>query len=152
MNTTGRADWRDYSKHLTAQQFDELTQQQARFGLPADEANLVDQAREHAEANRRDAERFGHVAAPAGAQRVTHWELDERHGGWCREFELPAQRHGRVVVGVEGVQYPDASVRAFVTVDGDDGELLGAADARQVAALLCEAAEVVERLTSESGG
>lgn len=137
--------WRDLAAELTADQVAELTleEQQLKGYANADLA-LFDIARDHADANRADAQ-FAHIHAPAGVK-AYHWQ--QHPAGWRREIETPSQtRHG-VTVWVSGWQHADGRVEAGVSVDTNPGaDAIGSRQAREVAALVAAAADHADHLT-----
>ena len=136
--------WRDLAADLTADQVKELTleEQQLKGYANADLA-LFDMARGHADANRADAQ-FAHIHAPAGV-RVFHWQPSP--DGWRREVEGTTRTAHGVSAWVSGWQYSDGRVEGLVGIDAQAhaGELT-AAQAREVAAMMVEAAAEAEGL------
>jgi hypothetical protein len=144
--------WGDLSDQLTPAQIEMLERFEGTAAAPDAEAiaeTLLGEAREHASRNLVDNIEFGHLAPPAGAAKLFHWDngtyfLDE----WSREFE-GARRTigttlGKFTISIGGVQRQDGRVTRYLTIDGDD--VLDSDDARQLAAALIEAADELERL------
>ncbi|OLP00209.1 hypothetical protein BVU76_21715 [Mycolicibacterium porcinum] len=138
--------WRDLADQLTTEQRERLEQMERAYTPASADAvawMLLDHARDHARDNLVDAMRFGHVARPAGATYVWHWEQDE-HGQWFRQFEGTGRKIGGFSVSIDGRQYPDGSVFRTIAVQGDDREEFDLAGARQFAAELIAAADEIE--------
>jgi hypothetical protein len=87
---------------------------------------------------------FGHVAGRADATRVFHWEADGDE--WTRHFDGTEHAAGSANVYIAGWQSPDGSAERRVSVGQGDADELTADAARQLAALLVEAANELDRL------
>ena len=150
MITYENTDWRHFTDQLTAQQVEDLTAMEQAWGSqPGGADQLVAQARQHVEGNRNDA-RFAHIPAPAAAVRVYHWQLHTDHG-WRRAFEGRDWNLSGASVWIEGHQYVDCSATAQVFIETDSTvEPLNGDAARRLAAVLCEAAEEVDRCTGDA--
>jgi hypothetical protein len=119
-----------------------------RFARPLDEARIAKlEAAEDAYEAEIDAAqiRLAHVAAPAGARTVDDWLLvgDE----WQRVLDGPRIGRG---VHVDGVQSVDGAVAWAVRVGPDHVEDLSAAQARELARALQDAAVELDRLTGDA--
>lgn len=147
--------WRDLADQLTAEQIAELEYCE-RAQIPPE----VDQPQGHLNYARAMAQRNLAQAVCAGipvpAEAVGEpcgWE--EWGVRWGRMYTAAPERTGRRKTGgdrrplwtvsVQGVQFDDCSVERSVTASVDDGPLT-AADARQFAAALIEAAADLEAL------
>ena len=160
MNTTGTTQtWHDLAGDLMAWQVQGLERSQAdRVAGKLDHMSdaqfagfLLDRALGYARGNAADRERFGDVPVPAGDWRVWHWVADEHPAGWARELESSTDRAvGGVEVGLQGWQFPDGRVEATVAVSVDDldglQQTLTAAEARELAEVIAQAADEVDRL------
>jgi hypothetical protein len=111
---------------------------------------------------RMDAERFGHLPAPAGAVKVEHWEEDDGTGRWVRQFsgassvvERPVPQFPNfpysVEVAIEGVQHEDGRVERYAHIFSE-GTQFTAEDARQLAGALIDAAAELDRLAGGDAG
>lgn len=147
--------WRDLADQLTTDQVTFLEQFEATaLSDPASVAeHLLAEARDRARHNLEDAARFGHLAMPAGAVKMWHWE-DDGEGRWSRMFDGTRRGFGldrtgvaanRVDVFIDGVQYADGSIVRKINVYSDSGELT-ADEARALATAFVEAADELERL------
>ena len=84
---------------------------------------------------------------PAGATDCSGWEKNLKRDGWSRSLVWRDFGGGVVSVGIDGRQQCDGSYTRRISLWGveDGGELTGA-QAREAAALLIEAADVLELL------
>jgi hypothetical protein len=154
--TTTTTGWRDVADRLTAHQVAQLARREASHrdtagGVdPAVAAMLLADAVEHAEANTRDRERFGHIPEPAAAlDYLGHWEHNPDRG-WYRCFEAWGWRVGPVFGYVAGEQRTDGTISAEAQFDTEGlmGSGLSADDTRQVAAALLDLAEKLDAVTA----
>jgi hypothetical protein len=119
-----------------------------RFARPLDEARIA--KLEAAEAAR-EAEieaaqgRFVHIPAPAGARTVDDWMPTGEE--WWRLLDGPTIGHG---VRVGGFQWDDGVVEWSIGVDRTVTEELSAAQARELARALQDAAVELDRLTGDA--
>jgi hypothetical protein len=116
-------------------------------------------ARDHVRQNKIDAEQFGHLPTPAGANKIFHWE-DDGEGHWTRQFEGTRCGFGlankgkfanRVDVCIDGLQHGDGTIERSIFVYSSGAEMTSA-DARQLATTLTEAADELDRLKLAQGG
>lgn len=156
--TTSTSTWRDVAEQLRPYQTAALERREQMLterNEPADTVRhwLLQDALEDARRNQLDAQRFGDVPVPRGAEHVWHFELDD-DGTVCREFTGRTwQPCHNVSVQVLGKQRPDGSVTAwvFVSTSIDTGStLIAADDARQVAECIVAAAADVDVLNHDS--
>jgi hypothetical protein len=142
--------WRDLADQLTPQQIAELKTWEQKW--PDEHNGFLVEARSYAEQNLDDKLMFGHLDAPEGATRV--WPAGKRMDGtWVREFSGTARLIAGVTVYIDGDQSVDGSVKRVLSVgvsdlrEGPGGELSGE-QARQLAAVLVEAADELDRLSA----
>lgn len=149
--------WRDLQDDLTFDQVGWMLNFESNAkGDPADAAAiLLDAAREHVEQNKIDAERFGHLPAPAGALKVSHWE-DDGDGHWTRQFggtraviERPLPQYwnfkNRIDICIEGIQHQDGAVERYVHMY-TGGTQFTSVELRQLAAVVAGMADEMDRL------
>lgn len=92
---------------------------------------------------------FAHAELPAGATRTRGWTSDE-DGVWSRTFEGTLRKIGTADTGYPaklltgGVQFSNGKITRSISVTANEG--LTAAEARELAAALLEAADEIERL------
>lgn len=137
--------WRDLADGLTDHQVQDFIYRESIIE-PTEGRRLlfVEQALAHIKSNRIDQERFGHIPPPAAARRMWHWEVDREQGGWHRDFEGQQWTVGGVSALILGRQYPDSTVTTQVTMDAT-AALLGPDELRRLAAVLCAAADELEK-------
>ena len=145
--------WRDLTDQLTPSQVEKLAEAEKQSPLPdAEKAEgLRYWAREHAERNLNDQLHFGHLPRPEGATQVYGCGERTDGRGWSREFTGTVRRVGDVSVYIEGAQYADGTVERRLAIAVDDlpdspGGVLNTDQAHQLAALLSEAADELDRL------
>lgn len=130
--------WRDVADHLTAAQIAQLER------LERDEPRaLLEMARQWAANNMTTAAPLDDVVPPAGAVRTFDWQ---RNSNWFRDFEGTSRRRGLARVQIAGRQQADGSTRRWITVHTRHLDALDPASARELAALLMEAADEMEQL------
>jgi hypothetical protein len=130
--------WRDVADRLTSAQIAQLER------LERDEPQtLLEMARQWAAQNMAAAPPLDDVTPPAGAVRTFGWQRD---GTWFRDFEGTTRRGGPARVQISGRQQADGSTRRWITVHARHLEALDPASARELAALLIEAADEMEKL------
>ncbi|ASL15152.1 hypothetical protein [Mycobacterium intracellulare] len=136
--------WRDVADQLTPAQVTQLER------LEQDEPQtLLEIARQWATQNSAAPAPIDNIAPPAGAVRTFDWQLD---GSWFRDFEGTTRRAGPARVQIYGRQRADASVRRWIAVQTRHLDALGAAAARELAAMLTDAANEVELCPSGQTG
>lgn len=157
MNTThddNATTWRDLVDQLTPKQVDGLEQTERRFadsGIvehPEAQASLLGFAREYAQTNLADAA-FADVPLPPGARTDDEsWCKDLQNGGYGRSLEWATfGERSDINVGIDGWQRTDGSFTRYIGLWGiDEGRALTAAQARQIAALLLQAADAMDAL------
>lgn len=130
--------WRELADQLTPEQIADIEQ------LPPD-ANPVVLARAYAHHNV-VASVHGDVAPPADAiDEPTPWHAyDDSYARMYTAANWTLGSSGRGVT-IFGWQFVDGRIERYVTVSGDSDGLMTSDDARQLAAALMEAAEVMER-------
>ncbi|WP_221317472.1 hypothetical protein [Mycobacterium sp. AZCC_0083] len=91
---------------------------------------------------------FVHIATPAGATTTSHWSRSpEDNGMHVRDLEWWEKWCEDHTVAITGGQYSDGSVDRHIAVfDDDNGKITvnSAANARELAAALLEAAELMD--------
>lgn len=144
--------WQDLAGQLTSDQVARFVHRERLYGHEPGYAGLLArQAREHIERNRIDAERFGHIEAPADAQGLGHWQVDTIEGDWVREFEAGSHTVDEFVANVIGEQRPDATVLRRIAVHCPEGQPFTAEQARRIAAALLAAAEDIDPQPDDGG-
>jgi hypothetical protein len=141
--------WRDLADQLTREQIAAL-EREGREGAnsPYTPGSLRFEARQYAIGNMGTA-LLGPVAPPVDAIRVYEWETGyTEDGAWSRTFDGADHKIGDATLRVWGVQYGDGTTKREINVVADD--LVDAAGARRLAAALIEAADELDRLTSDS--
>ncbi len=148
--------WRDLADDLTFDQLGfMLNFEKVALGDPAAVAeHLLETARDHVRHNKVDAERFGHLPKPAGAEKVFHWD-DDGDGNWTRQFggtSAVIERAGskdphwnRLDIGVEGVQREDGTVERYVHLYSNGTEFTSV-ELRALAATATRMADELDRL------
>lgn len=130
--------WRAVADQLTPAQIAQLER------LERDEPQtLLEMARQWAAENTTTAEPLDDVAPPAGAVRTFDWQRDSN---WFRDFEGTTRRGGLARVQISGRQQADGSIRRWITVHTRHLDALDPTAARELAGLLTEAADEMERL------
>lgn len=145
--------WRDLTDALTPQQIAYIELWEGRpdepphaDGSPRTEAEhaagLLFQARQFVGQNAAAA-LYADVAPPPDDGEHHDWE-DGGDGRWHRFFSGVSRTSGDVEVFITGFQYTDGSIERWVNTSA--AESMSAADARQLAALLIEVADEVDKL------
>lgn len=152
INTNTGTTWRDLAGELTPAQVDSLTRNERKYGHMAGWSQLLlERARDHAQRNKIDRERFGHLPAPAGAVTIEHWEVDQIEGdGWRRHFEGSNWQVGDLDASIIGTQCADGRIERAVRIESDCKDF-DAGQLRLIAAALCEAAEELDRHAQDGG-
>lgn len=142
MNAT--TSWRDYADQLTAEQWSRLD---AATHMSADD--LLDLARDWIATNELQA-RMSHIAVPAGAVRVSVWSDDGERIG--RDLYGSEHRVGNVVATLRGEQDGDGATTWQIEIDPAKHTLgdITAAQARELARVLLDAADALDRLDGTS--
>ena len=145
--------WRDLADALTPQQLAYIEDWDKHPELPprADgrvktddehQKSLLFTARQFVGSNAAGA-LFADVAPPPDEGYRYPWE-DAGDGTWTRFFVGMERELGDVRVFVSGIQSSDGSISRSISAEASDG--MGAGEARQLAALLIEAADELDRL------
>jgi hypothetical protein len=143
--------WRDLADQLTPEQIERLADMERRQAAEEPAETLLFGAREYAEQNLNDGLVFGGVDWPEGARKV--YSCGERTDGrgWSREFSGTRRQVAGVSVYIDGTQFADGTVERELAIGVDDlssgpGGRLTVDEARQLVALIADAADELERL------
>ncbi|HME49685.1 hypothetical protein [Mycobacterium sp.] len=141
--------WRDIKDQLTEDQYAHLAALEDAGGQP--DALLLE-ARELAAENEAEdvAEEvwFAQVEPPPEAKLVFGWQSDADEG-WFREFSCLTTRVGGVAMHVAGRQFSDDRCERRIDLWADDPSKLTAAQGRELAAALIEAADMIDAPAGE---
>ncbi|CAM3108272.1 hypothetical protein BST27_18605 [Mycobacterium intermedium] len=142
--------WRDLADALTPQQVAYIEEWERHPELPPRVDGSVKTPEEHQRTLLHVAREFlgsntaavmlADVAPPDGGDHRP-WQ-DEGDGTWSRFFVGTVRTMGDVRVIIDGTQYSDGRIERFVTTDSAEG--MGSAEARQLAALIIEAADEID--------
>jgi hypothetical protein len=145
--------WRELADALTPQQIAYIEDWERRPDIPpladgstrtddAHQRTLLFTAREFVGSNAAGA-LFADVTPPPEEGHYYPWE-NVGDNTWTRFFVGTSRKLGDVEVSISGVQSSDGTISRGITVSA--GEDMGATEARQLAALLVEAADEMDRL------
>lgn len=144
-NTT--TTWREFAEQLTAAQYARYVERDRLYGDgPGWQRLLIDQARADVAGNRTDAQLFPEIPEPAGVSNVDHWQLDAVEGKFFRYVEGGRWHVGGLDAVVLGTQHADGRVECAVQIEVEGGRDFGAAQLREIAAALTEAAAQLDRI------
>jgi len=143
--------WRDLADQLTSGQLALLEHDDDNDNDPLLHRALLSSARIHARDNLAAA-LYADVPKPAGALKVHRWCGDDRgesrgFSGSTRVVETPQHDGDRIEVNVDGVQYPDGSVKRDIFIDRTHSDNpLTTEQALKLAAALIAAVDEVEQI------
>lgn len=151
--TTTTTTWRDFIEQLTAEQIADLERcerEQVPPGMNTS-AHFINAALSFIAENEAQ-KRCAHIPTPADAiGPPTHWvEWDD--GVWARGYTAWRGRAGGFEVQISAWQFSDGrpAERDIAFEDTDDSQDMTADRARELAALLLEAAGLLDRLNTEA--
>jgi hypothetical protein len=143
--------WRELADDLTPSQRDSMEFVERQFAARPTARNatadLLDIARGHIEQNLIDITLAG-VPLPSGATDVSGWEKNLQRDGWSRTLVWRTWDSGESAVDIAGRQESDGTYTRQITLE--DGVDFTSTGARQVAGALIEAADEIDRLSSDS--
>jgi hypothetical protein len=139
------ASWRDIADQLTPDQVAHMESLQPQFEDKPDA--LLFLARHEAAENLRSSVMFGHIKPPPDSKWCFRWQQDD-DAVWFREFwgEETHLEGASILIAVTGRQFNDGHCETTgVTIAGQAINKLTAAQARELARLLVDAADEIER-------
>lgn len=141
--------WRDLADQLTPDQI-ETYECVERGTQGRASAQLLEFARLSVEGRLAEMA-YGDIPLPVGAESADKWQV-HREFGWSRSVVWREFRGPEMSVDIDGWQRCDGAVaRRAISVYLNEGQQFTGAAARQLAALLVEAADELDRLDRENG-
>lgn len=151
--TDNATTWRDLADALTPQQVAYIEEWERHPELPPRADGKVKTAEQHQQTLLFVAREFlssntaavilADVAPPPEEGHHHPWQ-NEGDGTWSRFFVGTVRTMGDVRVLIDGTQFSDGRITRAITTDASEG--MGSAEARQLAAMLIEAADELDRL------
>jgi hypothetical protein len=139
--------WRDLACDLTAAEVTNIEGIELELGAETHgPAILLEVARNYVLCRTVDAA-YSDVPLPAGATGGSGWEKNLKRDGWSRALVWRDFGDGEMSVGIDGRQQCDGSYTRRISLWGvEDGGEITSVQAREAAALLIEAADVLDEM------